>query len=64
MLSKQCETFAQSQALYFQNVCFSCFNESPLKVMKNDFHFIAKALLVLRYLSALTFWSGRKSGLR
>ena len=27
---------------------FICFNESPLKIMKNTFYFILKALLVLK----------------
>ena len=35
--------------------CLVCFNESPLKMMKNAFYFILKALLVL--------WSCRKNSL-
>ena len=30
------------------NSDFLCFNESPLKMIKNAFHFISKALLILR----------------
>ena len=34
---------------------FICFNESPLKTMKNTFYFILKALLVLKIFKFL-FW--------
>ena len=37
--------------------CFISFNENPLKMMKNDFYFILKALFIA------TFWSCRKNGL-
>ena len=30
------------------NTFFVCFNESPLKMMKNAFYFILKALFVLK----------------
>ena len=30
---------------------FICFNESPLKMMKNAFYFILKAPFVLKYLN-------------
>ena len=33
--------------------CFSCFNENPLKRMKNGFYFILKALLILKIFK---FW--------
>ena len=33
--------------LPFKKSCFICFNESLLKMMKNDFYFILKALFVL-----------------
>ena len=39
---------------------FICFNESRLKVMKNVFCFILKALFVLK-IFVLTFWSCRTS---
>ena len=43
---------------------FICFNESPLKMMKNAFYFILKALLVLRIFKfVLTFWSCRRNSL-
>ena len=35
---------------YLPKNCFICFNESPSKLMKNVFHFILKALLVLKIL--------------
>ena len=28
--------------------CFICFNESPLKMMKNAFYFVIKAFFVLK----------------
>ena len=33
-----------------QKICFICFNESPLKVMKNIFYLILKALFGLVYM--------------
>ena len=37
--------------------CFICFNESPLKMIKNAFYFILKALFILKIfkLFVLTF---------
>ena len=35
-------------------ICFICFIESPLKVMKNDFYFILKALFVLKIFKFLS----------
>ena len=32
----------------FKNVVFICFNEISLKVMKNAFHFILRALFVVK----------------
>ena len=37
---------------------FICFNDSPLKVMKNDFYFILKALLVLKIFKFLSWLFG------
>ena len=34
--------------------CFICFNESPLKMVKNDFYFILKALFVLKIFKFLS----------
>ena len=34
--------------LPFQKKCFICFNESPLKMMKNVVYFILKALWVYK----------------
>ena len=31
-----------------KKICFICFKDSPLKMMKNAFYFILKALLVLK----------------
>ena len=42
------ETTLQSWAHTFQKESFICFNESPIKMMKNAFHFIFKALFVLK----------------
>ena len=41
--------------------CIICFIESPLKMMKNAFYFILKALFVLFF--SWLFWSCRKNGL-
>ena len=46
--------------LTFQKSCFIFFNESLIKMMKNAFYFISKALFVL-----LTFWPcGKKAFIR
>ena len=34
--------------------CFICFNESPLKMMKNAFYFILKALFILKIFKFLS----------
>ena len=41
----------------FTKICFICFNESLLKMMKNAFNFILKAFFVLKMLKffVLTF---------
>ena len=46
-----------------KNLCFICFNENPLKTMKNASYFILKALFVLKIFKLSTFWSCRKNGL-
>ena len=45
-----------------KKICFVCFNQSLLKLIKNTFHL--KALFVLKIIEifVLTFWSCRKSG--
>ena len=45
--------------------CFIYYNERPLKMMKNAFYFILKALFFLKIFKVfvLTFWSCRKNGL-
>ena len=44
---------------------FICFNESPVKMMKNVFHFILKAFFRSQDIQffVLTFWPFRKDGL-
>ena len=44
---------------------FICFDESPLKMMKNDFYFILKFFFVLNIFKSLSWliWSCRKKGL-
>ena len=37
---------------------FICFNESPLKIMKNVFYFILKALFVLKIFRILSWHFG------
>ena len=39
---------ARPTLLTFKKICFICFNESPLKMMKNAFYFILKVLFVLK----------------
>ena len=39
--------------LHSKNSCFICFNEDPLKTMKNAFHLISKALFVLKIIEFL-----------
>ena len=44
---------------------FICFNESPIKMMENVFHFILKAFFRSQDIPffVLTFWPFRKDGL-
>ena len=37
-----------------KKICFVCFNESPLKLMKNAFYSILKALFVLKTFNFLS----------
>ena len=39
---------------------FVCFNDSPLKMMKNALYFILKALFVLKIFRFLSFWACRE----
>ena len=41
-------------------ICFICFNESPLKMMKNAFYFILKALFVVKIFKFLSLLFGHK----
>ena len=45
--------------------CFICYNESPLKIMKNVFYFILKGLFVLKIFKFLSWHFGHaeKKGL-
>ena len=38
--------------------CFICFNESPLKMIKNDFYFILKAVFILKIFKCLCWLYG------
>ena len=40
---------------HLKSVCFTCFNENSLKMMKNVFYFILKALFVLEILKFLSW---------
>ena len=42
----------------FKKSCFICFNENPLKMMKNTFYFILKALFVVKILKYLSWLVG------
>ena len=49
----------RSRTLTFEKTFYICFNGMPLEMMKNDFYFMLKALLVFKifkFLSSL-FWS-------
>ena len=50
---------------HFRKIYFICFNESPLKMRKNVFYFILKALFVLKRFKFLFWLFGRvkKTGL-
>ena len=37
-----------------EKICFICFNENPLPMMKNAFYFILKAFLVLKIFKYLS----------
>ena len=55
LVRKQRYIQKQNQKLKFglslsKKICF-CFNESPLKIIKNAFYFILKALFVLKILN-------------
>ena len=39
---------------HLTKICFICFYESPLKMMKNTFYFILKALFVLKIFKFLS----------
>ena len=44
-----------------KKLCFICFNDSPLKMMKNAFYFTLKALFILKIF--MTPWPCWKNGL-
>ena len=50
---------------HFPRIIFICFNESLLKVMKNAFYFMLKALFILKIFKIFvwTYWSYRRNGL-
>ena len=41
-----------------KKIVFICFNESPLKLMKNVFHLLLKALFVIEILKILSWLFG------
>ena len=43
----------QSRVFTFQKLSFICFNESPLKMLKNAFYFIFKPFFVLKIFKLL-----------
>ena len=48
----KCQT--ESRTLTFQKNCVICLIDSPLKMMKNVFYFILKAIFVLKILKLLS----------
>ena len=46
--------FLKSGSHLPKKICFICFNESPLKMMKNAFYFILKAFFVLKIFKFLS----------
>ena len=46
--------FLKSDSHLPKKICFICLNESPLKMMKNAFYFILKALFVLKIFKFLS----------
>ena len=53
--------YLKSQSQLPKKICFICFNENPLKRMKNAFYLILEALLFLKIFKVfvLVFWSYR-----
>ena len=63
---KQAETswYLKSDSRLPKKNYFIYFNENSLKLMKNAFHFILKALFVIKIIKfCLDFWSRRENGL-
>ena len=42
----------------FKKTCFICFNERPLKMVRNTFYFILKAIFVLKIFKVLSWFFG------
>ena len=55
ILSKKVQYLLWSWTFTFQKLCVICFIESPLKVIKDAFYFILKALFVLKIFKFLTW---------
>ena len=52
-----CSTLSHLKSDYhFPKKCFICFNETPLKMIKNAFYLILKVLFVLKIFKLLSFW--------
>ena len=50
--------YLESDSHLPKKICFICFNESPLKLMKNAFYFILNTLLVLKIFKFLSWLFG------
>ena len=48
------DIYLKSDSHLPNKIIFICFNESPLKMMKNAFHVIVKALFVLKIFKFLS----------
>ena len=44
----------QGGTLLFQKYCFTCFNDSPLKMIKDAFYFILKTFFILKIFKLLS----------
>ena len=44
----------QGRTLLFQKYCFTCFNDSPLKMIKDAFYFILKTFFILKIFKLLS----------
>ena len=63
--SKVFKSYIEARLSPFKKNCVTCLIENPLKVMKNVFYFVIKALCVLKIFKVFvtTFWSSGKNSL-